>query len=235
MREWIPELVPLAQEHGFSEWAYILFLVIMAVFSAVGGLIKNAEAKRRRQRTDRGASQQPSTGQQRETWQQRLARKAEEMQRAIEAKYGQTPQERSARPPSGRDQPKQGRLAIQTGRGGAPIMVLEEAASESMAQRQAAKERQTREAVATAKHDVAKRRLTAESKPGSHVAARAIDGQRPLPVSATVEPPRGPTSYEAASIIDHDDPEGLRKAILHYEILGKPIAWRDPLERTSGF
>ncbi len=234
MREWILESVPLAQEHDFSEWAYILFLVVVAVFSAVGGLIKNAEAKKR-QRAGRGASQQPSIGQQRETWQQRLARKAEEMQRAIEAKYGQTPQERSARPPSGRGQPRQGKLAIQTGRSGKPIMVFEEAASESMARPQAATERQTREAIATAKRRAAKRRLTAESKPGSHVAARAIDGQRPLSISATVEPPPGPTSYGAASIIDYDDPDSLRKAILHYEILGKPLAWRDPLERTSGF
>ena len=36
-----------------------------------------------------------------------------------------------------------------------------------------------------------------------------------------------PTAPPAAAILDLDDPDALRRAILHYEILGKPIALRD--------
>jgi hypothetical protein len=34
---------------------------------------------------------------------------------------------------------------------------------------------------------------------------------------------------------DYDDPEKLRRAILHYEILGKPLSLREPSEHTIGF
>ena len=32
------------------------------------------------------------------------------------------------------------------------------------------------------------------------------------------------------SLLDYDDPEQLKRAILHYEILGKPLSLREPLE-----
>ena len=37
------------------------------------------------------------------------------------------------------------------------------------------------------------------------------------------------------SLLDYDDPAELRRAILHYEILGKPLSLRDPGEQTVGF
>jgi hypothetical protein len=36
------------------------------------------------------------------------------------------------------------------------------------------------------------------------------------------------------SLLDYDDPAELRRAILHYEILGKPLSLRDPGEHTIG-
>ena len=41
--------------------------------------------------------------------------------------------------------------------------------------------------------------------------------------------------YDPASVIDSSDPDALRKAILHYEILGKPIGLRDPSEQSTIF
>jgi hypothetical protein len=34
-------------------------------------------------------------------------------------------------------------------------------------------------------------------------------------------------------LIDYSDPDAVRRAIVQYEILGKPLALRDPLERTA--
>ncbi len=236
MKEWISQLAPLARGEGLGEWANILFLVVIAVFSVVGGLIKNVAAKGKQQ-AGRGASQGPAAGPSRETWQQRLGRKAEEIQRAIEAKYGQTQQQPPAPSPSEQNQPGQGKLTIRTDRGGESIMVLEKDGAGLIARQQAAKERQAREATASARRRAAERRLGTKSKPQSNVAGEAIGRQGLLSVGATAEPPREPaSSYAAASIIiDSNDPEALKKAILHYEILGKPLAWRDPLEHTSGF
>ena len=39
---------------------------------------------------------------------------------------------------------------------------------------------------------------------------------------------------ESSPLIDYGDPDALRKAILQYEILGKPLALRDTPE-PSGF
>jgi len=38
------------------------------------------------------------------------------------------------------------------------------------------------------------------------------------------------TKYLAEILLDYDDPEKLRRAILHYEILGKPLSLRGPSE-----
>ena len=38
------------------------------------------------------------------------------------------------------------------------------------------------------------------------------------------------TKYLAEILLDYDDPEKLRRAILHYEILGKPLSLRSPSE-----
>ena len=47
--------------------------------------------------------------------------------------------------------------------------------------------------------------------------------------------PRQTTGRQPESIIDPTDRDALRKAVLHYEILGKPLALRDMPERSTGF
>jgi hypothetical protein len=41
--------------------------------------------------------------------------------------------------------------------------------------------------------------------------------------------------YLSDILSDYEDPERLRRAILHYEILGKPLSLREPSEHTIGF
>ena len=41
-----------------------------------------------------------------------------------------------------------------------------------------------------------------------------------------------PADNASPPIIDYTDPDALKNAILQYEILGKPMALRDPFERT---
>ncbi|MFZ0033456.1 MAG: hypothetical protein WAK60_00530 [Sedimentisphaerales bacterium] len=58
--------------------------------------------------------------------------------------------------------------------------------------------------------------------------------QPKVEVAAAAETPR--TEYLAGILSDYDDPEKLRRAILHYEILGKPLSLRDPSsEHIIGF
>lgn len=50
-----------------------------------------------------------------------------------------------------------------------------------------------------------------------------------------IEPAPMPESsiYLSGLLIDYADPDELRRAILHYEILGKPLSLRDPSERIT--
>ncbi len=52
-------------------------------------------------------------------------------------------------------------------------------------------------------------------------------------VAATADMPQ--TKYLSEILSDYEDPKKLRRAILHYEILGKPISLREPSEHTIGF
>ncbi len=232
MNEWMAQLGLLARGDDFSGWANILFIIIIMVFSAIAGLIKNAEAKKRQHQAGMGGSQGPPKGPPRETWQQRLVRKAEEVQRAVEAKYEEAQQPRQMA--RGRS-PDQGKLSVRPGRGGESIMVFEKDRPESTAPRDAGG-RRTREAIAATRRSQAKRHLAARRQRQPSVERATLGPQEPGRIGVVPEIPREPVGAHAASyVINYDDPDALKKAILHYEILGKPLALRDPFERTSGY
>lgn len=61
--------------------------------------------------------------------------------------------------------------------------------------------------------------------------SKPIEGlkQYGLPAAGNPEP-----EFPPAFLPDYDDPEQLRRAILHYEILGKPLSLRRPGENIIG-
>ena len=54
-------------------------------------------------------------------------------------------------------------------------------------------------------------------------------------VGKTSEIPRSKTEHLSEILSDYEDSEKLRRAILHYEILGKPIALREPSGQIGEF
>jgi hypothetical protein len=52
--------------------------------------------------------------------------------------------------------------------------------------------------------------------------------------NATLRSTLRSTRYLSEILSDYDDTEKLRRAILHYEILGKPLSLRDPSEHIIG-
>jgi len=52
------------------------------------------------------------------------------------------------------------------------------------------------------------------------------------PTGITAETPQ--PKHLPELLLDYEDPEKLRRAILHYEILGKPLSLRDPSEHIIG-
>lgn len=253
MLDWMIQSRCLAQGDG-EEWINILFIVVVAVFWAIGGLVKAAGAKKdapQKRSEDRKA---PSDRQKQETWQQRLARKAEEFQRAAEERVRKIEEQARSHAQSGERPdhrpPDQGRVTVRSGRGGEPVLVYERQrkdGQESSEQRQqrAARLRQARQTAAR-RQEAQLRRATPsrqvglpQTEPGlgsvRPVSLGTPEGPRPLKIDESMPQQPVESAYATSSLIDHSDTDALRRAILHYEILGRPLSLRDPFERMSGF
>jgi len=230
-----------------DEWVNVLFVVVVAVLYAVGALIKGVSAKGQKRQ-----GQSPPTQGQRETWQQRLVRKAQEVQRAAEAGTKQaaagmrrlaeeTGEQKAKSSPTGArpGSPRQGRLSTRPGRGGQSILVYEQGSPEAASERQqrAARLRRARELAAEQKRPRQPQPAVTPRRPEEPSAiepiAEVIDDMGLEPARPLTRAQRQPAKVPALPIIDYTDPDALKKAILHYEILGKPLALRDPFQRTA--
>lgn len=271
----LSELVVLAQRPNVDEWVNVLFIVAMAVLWIVGALIKNAAGKKKaEQGRGRLAGERPAP---RETWQQRLARKAQEIQRAAEEggrqvaervrqmEQGGQPQ-RPAQRPGPEGAPLEG-LSFRKGQGGETIMVydagqmgrarrpepprppgrkvirpLPPAESASQRRERAERLRAARRADAVATRRSVPPRPPAAQPPAdlnvpklSETSPGTMDKPRPVKPPAASPAGREATSSTIVVVLEHSDPDTLRKAILHYEILGKPLSLRDPFGRFAAF
>jgi len=244
----------LAQGSDTEGWIDLLFIAFVAVLWLLGAIGKAMQARK--------GSQQGSQAQRhRERWQERLARKAEEIQRLAEAK-GRQVAERTRRAQeelAGRQQggkgyrptgqpPAGGQLTVRQGPRGESIMVYErpDVPPRPAREGEAARRRQGTNAMAAAKRQRLKEAPRIEPKVeivGTPLRPIAEDfpgsmSEPPRSLTLRQEKPaatRQPASLGPDTIIDSADPDALRKAILHYEILGKPLALRDTPERSTGF
>jgi hypothetical protein len=60
----------------------------------------------------------------------------------------------------------------------------------------------------------------------------SVEAPEGMRVAMPAEIPRA--KYLSEILSDYDDSEKLRRAILHYEILGKPLSLREPGEHIIG-
>ncbi|MBN1506780.1 MAG: hypothetical protein JW955_08035 [Sedimentisphaerales bacterium] len=239
MIAFITQLHSIAQTDS-DQWVNFLILAILAIFWLFGTLVKAATKKR-----------VPPTGQaepgrpQRETWQQRLARKAQELQRVAEAQRRQAEervrrmQDRAA--VRERAEPPPGNISVRTGKGGESILVYEQAGAmiDSTREQHAARQRQARETVAAAGRKAA---ITPPEPMATKIEAPLVSATDDVAFRMPLEPrseesaTRGqPPGRESGPIIDFNDPDALQRAILHYEILDKPVGLRDVGEQAARF
>ncbi len=208
----------LAQGGDAEGWMNILFIVVVAVIWAIGGIVKAAGAgrKNRQQQEGRSSEQNPPK---RETLFQKLAKKAEEIQRAVELQAQQTT-ERPRKPegPGQKSRPPAGRVAVRTGRGGQSVLVYERQASSPAAPRE--KQRPPR---------------TSPTQPDRRRERSTTGGAAPTPPKTSVVEQMATPACVSPLLADYSDADALKRAILHSEILGKPLALRDPSEQSRRF
>jgi outer membrane murein-binding lipoprotein Lpp len=234
----------LAQGQGFDQWGDILVLVVMAILWLAGGLAKVLSGRKgapQQNQQERQASQQ---ARKRETWQERLARKAEEIRRAAQAAARQAEQQtRGGDQPAPSSSPA-GRITIRTDQQGDSVMVYERPAEQSDKEReeQAARQREARRVALAARRQAAKAPQIGTPSPASEPVIEGMTaamGGPPRPLDPAVAEAatlhESGAGFHPAAILDYSDPDALQKAILHYEILGKPLALREPSDETISF
>jgi hypothetical protein len=231
----VAQLGVLAQQPDFENWTNLLVVVVMAALWLAGGLLKTMSKKKSAQRAELGGARQGQPP--RESWQQRLARKAEELQRAIE--QGELPR---SEPADGPPQPPTGKIAVRQGPSGESVMIYERVQSQPAAQPepQIARPRPAEPTPAVATRAAVREPraipLTGESLTSTLglATSKVLDIAFEHPVLPESSEEKAEAARESANpsptVLDYSDPEAVRKAILHYEILGTPLALREPFE-----
>jgi len=241
----------LAQE-GLGDWANILFVAVLAILWLLGALVK-AIGKKGSPREQAGQEDAPKVRRlPGESWQERVVRKAQEMQRRLEEEAGLREPDEPPRPtrPAARPSPQApaGKITVRSGPKGESVMVYEPPESQPSAERQdqAARQRAAQEAVTAAGQYGARQATPVETPIRIGVPKRepvmddlpSVIAEPPKPLEpgeAPREPTSEPTGFEVDAVIDYSDPDALKKAILQYEILGRPMALRDTTDQTSQF
>jgi hypothetical protein len=247
-----PEQFGLLAQGGLDDWANILFVAVLAILWLLGALVK-AIGKKGAPREQAG--QEDLSKERRrpgESWQERLVRKAKEMQHRLEEEAGLREPDEPPRParPAARPSPQApaGKITVRSGPKGGSVMVYEPPQSQPSAERQhqAARQRAAQEAVAAAGQYGARQASPVETPirigaPKREPVMDDLSGSvaeppKPLEAGEASHTPTGePAGFEVEALIDYSDPDALKKAVLHYEILGRPLALRDTSDHTSPF
>jgi hypothetical protein len=244
----VTQLGLLAQTPDLENWTDLLILLVMGVLWLAGALAKAWNAKRSAQRNGQNdAAQQQSRRQ--ETWQERLARKVEEIQRTAETRSAEMARrlEQKTGLPAGGGQIRPahapgGKLTVRQGPGGESILVYErpEPRPAVPSEPPPARPRPIPPVVPVAVRAPVNEPTPVPRKSEGEGPAKPIlaglssvtpSASEPSePDTAQTKRPDQPADLELPPLIDYCDPDALRKAILQYEILGKPLAFRDLFE-----
>ncbi len=231
--------LPWLAQGDAEGWSDVIVFLLVAAFWAVGALLKAVSARRTASQSQRAGRQKSNDDQKRESWQQRLTRKATEIQRAAQEHVHKMEEQAGGAPPSERPReprrPDRGRVNVQTRPGGESVLVYERqepAETPPQRQRRAAQLYQERQEQA---RELRQERLEAAEKMLQvETPANQLEPvSAPDVAAATTEETLGP-AHAASSLIDYSSADALKRAILHYEILAKPLSLRDPFELTPG-
>jgi hypothetical protein len=205
MTYFLAQIVIAARNEDLESWTNILAIVVLAVLWVLGGIIK-ARAKNAQ---GRGKGRAPGRPVARPPVQSKVLRP----QSLKEAKhYGAAAGSHPAGPRAGQARTK--------------LAEWRAAAQKFAAEAQQAFHADTPEPAMRAARSVLKAERPPEIPRLSEPAAMPLDA--PLDQTIAAAAKQTPQSeYLRRLLADYRDPEDLRKAILHYEILGKPLGLRD--------
>ncbi len=201
----------LAARNSDSEdtgWMQMLVFIVLAVFYAVGSILKARANK------------------QQKLEQEEPGRRPPESTRGAPMAFKKTPYRQAQRPvghaPKSQPSPQQ----VQPPR--RKIVRPQPAGRKPSIKTEQAIELPTLEALETPKVSPPISQLQVDLEELPEFTVETVEKLGAKRVGIAGKTPQ--TKYMAEILLDYDDPEKLRRAILHYEILGKPLSLRSPSE-----
>ncbi|UCC98329.1 MAG: hypothetical protein JSW66_00250 [Phycisphaerales bacterium] len=207
------DLIPLAQtilaqrNEDAEKWMNILFVVVLAVFWALGGILKARTGKTK----SRDAMQPP----------RKPVHGPAAQSRAAQERLLKAPQRPAGGKESQPHRPARTRLAEWRVAAQKLAAEAEQAFRDQIQQPEQTPERPVRRP---------------KSPPKVVDASQSPATSSAIPHAAELSPPAEtlPSAYLPGLLSDYTDPDQLRRAILHYEILGKPLSLRESPDSLIG-
>ncbi len=216
MNEFLTEIILAARRKGTENWMKILFPVLLALFWVISGILK-ARAKKAEDEKAGGKQLGVKPG----------GKPAESITKvgpfqkirlAIEAEVQKQRQFQA--------QQRQAQLAQRK------IMRPQPAAKEVAAETERATRIPTLERVKESKWEPPTPQVEPMIQKLPEFTVKTVRKLKDMRIEAPVETPQAKQLSEI--LLDYSDPDELKRAILHYEILGRPLALRDPSGRIIG-
>ena len=210
MSELLAQLILARRSDDAENWMSILVFVILAIIWAIGGIVK-AKANKPGDQDE----QSPGKPIRKPPLHSREAR--EQMLRRLERPAGSA-QGQSKKPRPAGQQPRM------------KFADLQAAVRKFAVEAEKAFQADTREHVPKSRPQLTEPQIKTE-KPQLTEPMTTIKGLHEKQVSEPAQMPE--SEYLSELLTDYSDPEELRMAILHYEILGRPLSLRDPSENST--
>jgi hypothetical protein len=214
MNDFLAPIIMAARRRGPQGWGNILFIVFLAIVWAIGGILKvrkNAQEKK--------AGGQP-----------------------LGAKPGGKPAGVTKAKPKGPFQQiraafetelqKQRELQLKAQQARRKMVRLQPAAQKVSAKTEVTTEIPTFESRSLEKLTQPAGQVEPELKKLPEFEGKIYKKLEEVRTGAPVKMPHA--NYLSEILLDYSSPVDLRRAILHYEILGRPLSLRDPSEHTIG-
>ncbi|MBN2592170.1 MAG: hypothetical protein JXA81_01585 [Sedimentisphaerales bacterium] len=211
MNDLLLQMMLARRNNDVESWMNILFVVVLAIFWLVGGIIKAKANKSQTGSKDnlfRKPVRKPPLHS-REAREQMLKR----LERSADSVQNQQPRSATQKP----------RMKFSD---------LQAAVRKFAVEAEKAFHSDTREPVREIKPPLTDTQIKAEKLESTEPMTTTIKELQGKRASESAQIPE--SEYLSKLLTDYSDPDELRRAILHYEILGKPLSLRNPSDDSIG-
>jgi len=213
MNDLLLQIILARRNDDADSWMNILFVVVLAIFWLVGGIIK-AKANKSQIGSKDNLPRKPLRN--KPPLHSREAR--EQMLKRLERPAADSAQSQQPHPI-----PQKPRMKFSD---------LQAAVRKFAVEAEKAFQGDTREPVREIKPQLTEPQIKAVKPKVTEPTNTTIKGLQDKRASEPAQIPE--SEYLSELLTDYSDPDELRRAILHYEILGKPLSLRNPSDERKG-